>query len=397
MQAVERQSQAYRLLTEIALRTDQDPYSAFVLWQAYRARQAARRPIDFEPVAGVAARDRVTKWSRGLPNETFVSLARLPEGLVVWLLDDERFECRWLQATPEWAAAQIESLVRKCADSASDPSAVETEAKALADALFEPIRPYLRSGRTLVVDADASLARAPFAVLFAAEQAPLVRSAGLVEYFMRSATPALQPSHSSLGLAYAPSLTPAWERLYPPLPDAAQEADEVSRGFGRVVRLQGAALTPTAFSRLFASTEVVHFAGHGSGDSGDGALLLSPEVAGRPFSGLLTSSQMARQDAQRCQIAVLSACSTGAGEENGPVNPESLVRVLLNSGARRVVASQWNVDSASTRRLMASFYRRMNEGSFPAQALADAAAEIRADPRKRHPYYWASFQMFGYR
>ena len=123
----------------------------------------------------------------------------------------------------------------------------------------------------LVVDADASLARAPFAVLLGAGRAPLVRSAGLVEYFARAATPALQPLHASLGLAYAPSLTPAWEKLYPPISDAAQEADDVSRGFGRVVRLQGAALTPSAFSRLFATTEVVHFAGHGSGDSGDGS------------------------------------------------------------------------------------------------------------------------------
>jgi CHAT domain-containing protein len=60
-------------------------------------------------------------------------------------------------------------------------------------------------------------------------------------------------------------------------------------------------------------------------------------------------------------------------------------------GARRVLATQWTVDDASTAALMARFYAGVTSGQRPTQALRQAQrALIEAYP---HPYHWAAFTL----
>ena len=94
---------------------------------------------------------------------------------------------------------------------------------------------------------------------------------------------------------------------------------------------------------------------------------------------------------------VLSACSSGTGERYGLVNPDSLVRAFLHAGAGRVLATSWNADSASAASLAHSFYAKMLAGSEPAEALRGAARELRRNAATAHPYYWAGYQLFGYK
>lgn len=396
MMAASRQAEAYRLLAEIQLSVENDPYAAFLSWQAYRALQSSRSPAMFAPAKGREAEARVLEWGRRLREETLLSLAELPGGPVIWALDDQGLSHARLRVDAVSMRARADVLLRKCADPASNAAQLERSAHAMYQEVFGPVGARLRAGRTVVLDADSLLARMPFALLFGAEGRAIVRSGGLAEYLERAGPSSIRLAESHLLLAYSPLVLPEMARLYPALPDAAREADDVAKYFSRVTRLTGKAATPAALSRWFAAADVFHFSGHGSSDSGNGALVLSAEDGSRPFSGFLMASHMRQQDGRRCQLAVLSACGTAAGERDGPVNPDSLVRSILNAGARRVVAAQWNVDAAATRRLMASFYQQMSYGSPAAKALQEAAAQIRAQPAASHPYYWAAFQVFGY-
>jgi CHAT domain-containing protein len=72
-----------------------------------------------------------------------------------------------------------------------------------------------------------------------------------------------------------------------------------------------------------------------------------------------------------------------------------LTRALQYAGARSIVASRWPVADESTRRLMVALHRKLREGMAKDQALRQAMREVRDDPEKAHPYYWAPFFLLG--
>jgi len=93
---------------------------------------------------------------------------------------------------------------------------------------------------------------------------------------------------------------------------------------------------------------------------------------------------------------VLSACQTALGRE---IRGEGLIgptRGFMYAGARRVVASLWEVDDESTAQLMKTFYRSMlRDGRRPAEALRAAQLELSRDRRWSAPFYWAGFVLQG--
>jgi len=109
----------------------------------------------------------------------------------------------------------------------------------------------------------------------------------------------------------------------------------------------------------------------------------------------MTSEKISNLDMRGMQLAVLSACSSGAGEQFGAVNLDSLVRGFLNAGAVRVVAARWNVHSETASEIMRMFYEAVLNQKRPAEALREAVLQVRKNPSLKHPYYWASFQVFG--
>ena len=68
------------------------------------------------------------------------------------------------------------------------------------------------------------------------------------------------------------------------------------------------------------------------------------------------------------------------------------------AGARSVVVSQWQVNSASTSQLMKNFYQAMAreedlKGIDKSRALREASLRLMKDRRYRHPFYWAGFVL----
>jgi CHAT domain-containing protein len=123
------------------------------------------------------------------------------------------------------------------------------------------------------------------------------------------------------------------------------------------------------------------------------------------------------------RLLTLSACSTGKNytSRNG-VEMDSLGMVAQQKEAEAVLATLWDVNDASTSRLMSDFYARWlkdpaaGKGEALRQAqLAllnsatgvtdersqrgfEAATENPAAPaqsRYSHPYYWAPFVLIG--
>lgn len=197
-----------------------------------------------------------------------------------------------------------------------------------------------------------------------------------------------------------------------PLPGTAVEAREIEE----VLRAGGT--TVEVLQRLDAEEQrvreslgrgprLVHFATHGVVEEGSNELLAAlvltpPPGTAEPTTdsdGLLQLFEIYALNLP-ADLVVLSACQTHRGRRLDGEGVFALSRGFLAAGARRVIASQWPVDDASTAVLMRELYRRMVPGGGLAegrvsQALRDAKRALRADPRWQSPYYWGGFVMIG--
>jgi CHAT domain-containing protein/Tfp pilus assembly protein PilF len=186
------------------------------------------------------------------------------------------------------------------------------------------------------------------------------------------------------------------------LPSSQKEADTI------------AALVPSeqVFKALgFAATKAavtgggldrfrkLHFATHGLLDSRhpelSGLVLSQYDQQGQKHDGVLRLSDIydLRLDAD---LVVLSACRTALGKEVRGEGLIGLTRGFMYAGAARVLATLWSIEDQPTADLMASFYRGMlRQGLSPAAALRRAQLEMRRNPGRQSPYYWAGFSLQG--
>ncbi|WP_391540778.1 CHAT domain-containing protein [Halomicronema hongdechloris] len=70
-----------------------------------------------------------------------------------------------------------------------------------------------------------------------------------------------------------------------------------------------------------------------------------------------------------------------------------LSRSLITAGVPSVIVSLWAVPDAPTADLMTEFYRQLQQGQSPAQALRQAMLTIQQ--KHPNPRDWAGFTLLG--
>jgi CHAT domain-containing protein len=95
-------------------------------------------------------------------------------------------------------------------------------------------------------------------------------------------------------------------------------------------------------------------------------------------------------------LTVFSACSTGKKEEGWNHGMGDIVATLASLGVPDVVATRWEIDSASAVPMMDGFYAGLAKGLTVPEALRAARQALIRDPRYRHPYYWAAWYASGW-
>jgi CHAT domain-containing protein/tetratricopeptide (TPR) repeat protein len=143
----------------------------------------------------------------------------------------------------------------------------------------------------------------------------------------------------------------------------------------------------------------LHFATHGVLDTLhpelSGLVLSLYDEHGQPLDGVLRLNDIYNLRLG-ADLVVLSACRTALGKEWRGEGLIGLTRGFMYAGAARVLASLWSVEDQATAELMGNFYRGMlREGLSPAAALRKAQLEMRRDPKRKSPYYWAGFSLQG--
>ncbi len=114
--------------------------------------------------------------------------------------------------------------------------------------------------------------------------------------------------------------------------------------------------------------------------------------------GRLTLERINELDFRGIELVTLSACQTalgGATSDDGR-ELEALSAIVQRRGAKRVVASLWQVEDKSTAMLMRAMYNAFVAApTDAAAALRQAQLSVRANPAYAHPYYWAGFVASG--
>ncbi len=162
--------------------------------------------------------------------------------------------------------------------------------------------------------------------------------------------------------------------------------------------LLGAEATVPALLQRAADHSIVHVAGHAIVNAQKPSrsyLLLAPSEGN---SGVLDAEDLLSLKLDRTRLFILSACSSAGGLPVGPEGVAPFVRPLLAAGVPAVIGSLWDVDDATTEKLMVSFHRHYQKGSEAAVAMRDAQLELLKDnnPGLRSVLAWASFQVIGH-
>jgi CHAT domain-containing protein len=114
--------------------------------------------------------------------------------------------------------------------------------------------------------------------------------------------------------------------------------------------------------------------------------------------GKLTLENVGSLDFRGIELVTLSACQTalgGATTDDGR-ELEALSALVQRRGARRVVASLWQVEDVSTAALMRTMYTAFAaKPSDAAGALRNAQLALRSERAYAHPYFWAGFVASG--
>ena len=193
----------------------------------------------------------------------------------------------------------------------------------------------------------------------------------------------------------------------PPAGDARADAEVRAIGKlygpGAATVLTGAAATERRWKQEAPQYRILHIATHGILNPRNplfSYLQLGPDAAGGE-DGMLEAHEIMDLDL-RAELAILSACDTARGQVRDGEGIVGMSWAMMMAGTPSMLASQWQVDSASTMQLMVAFHRafegRVKAGEpikGKAAALRDAMLELSHTPEYRHPFYWSAFQLLG--
>jgi len=383
---------AYRALVEAELHDN--PRQAFADWEWYKgAALRAQGPRIPNHSTGTAvflpsADDKRLTFMDSGNGTALLSFVLFPNGYAIWVSNGSVLKEKWVPLKESDLSSQVAEFAEYCSDPHSDASRIRSEGGALYRELILPVEPWISGARHLVVEPDGALKGLPVGLLvdsqgvYLGDRYAVTVSPGM-EY-LNEARRWTGVSPASSAFILGDTKVPGWT----PLPDASQEAYNVASEFSHPHLITEGTSSQWELSEKAAQADVFHFSGHAE------TSVASAGLVSASF-GVLDKSQLDAFSRGRTELAVLSACSSARGTGGHFDDGDSMVRRLMGAHIPDVVASRWEVDSGSTAMLMKVFYFELLSGKPASDALGAAMRRVRGQPEYSHPYYWASFSVFG--
>lgn len=266
-------------------------------------------------------------------------------------------------------------------------------AQQLYDWLVRPLEADLAPLRidTLVFVPDGALRTIPMAALHDGKQF-------LVSKYALAITPGLnltdpRPINRENTKMLAVGVTEPVQG-FPPLPAVAAELKVLQSLFGSTT-LVNEDFSVSNFEKQLKDEPftIVHIASHGQfgGDVEKTFLLTFDDKLTMDRLDRLVGLLRFRDDP--LELLTLSACDTAAGDDRAALG---LAGVAIKAGARSAVATLWNINDPVSAKVVAEFYRELQDPSISrAIALQRAQVKMLTDPRYEHPGFWSPFLLIN--
>jgi CHAT domain-containing protein len=212
----------------------------------------------------------------------------------------------------------------------------------------------------------------------------------------------LLSSHRRSKSAHSPAKTllligdPKLPSQFPLLTHAGEEVKLIEQRFGSndETVLSGQSASPTAYFQAGPEGYAyIHFATHGTASRVsplDSAIVLSGD--GKSYN-LYARDIAARK--LNARLVTISACDSAGSRIYSADGLVGLSWAFLRAGAHQVIAALWEVNDASTPKMMDTLYSGIQAGEEPSVALRGAKlALLRSQSVYSRPYYWASFVLY---
>jgi len=382
------QGQIYRDLLELKLKSE-TPEQAFSWSEWYRGASLRTSAADDSPSQQLPLSDITSHIP---PATALISYILLKDSIAAFVIHDGNLRLATLALPVDLEALALRFL-EGCADPSSNSDLLNAQGRRLYNLLVAPLQSDLQDATALRIEADGILDRVPFDLLQGpdghnlGDRFQITFSPGSA-YALHSNSGSPSETFSPASIALIVVASGAGDPSLPVLPGASEEGAEVASHFLQPTLISGSAISRNDVLQNFRAAQVFHFAGHAAAVGNRVGLLLGPEA-------VLSSRDLVASQPRNLKLAVLSGCDTANGAEGSFADVNSLARTLAAAGVPQIVASRWRVDSVATRQLMNAFYSNLMSGQSPADSLRTASFAIRKVQRYQHPYYWASFAIFG--
>ena len=387
----------YAELAGVWLAQERPGNEILALWERYRLRILGK-PV---PACTNARLDCLTSevdraLDRVFSSRQLIGQIVLRDRILLYASNGTRVD--WSQnriGQPDLASA-VALLSRVASSSSSSQASIDQAANRVGDLLLDGGRLLAQPSGEVFIEADPLLGNLPWACVETAA-GPIGLDSALEEL------PSLLLDEGARAIASHPRRAQGSPLVVgasiaagdePSLPEVLREARLVAGKSSEPDLLLGAAATEPRVLAHLQSTPLIHFAGHAGQFDGETRLLLAPSgVPGdQPY---LDQALFRRNPPKAARLAVFSACSTGKREEGWDHGMGDIVDTLASLGVPEVVATRWQIDSASAVPMMDAFYRGLSNGLSVPQALTAARQSLIRDARYKHPYYWAAYYASG--
>jgi CHAT domain-containing protein/lipopolysaccharide biosynthesis regulator YciM len=342
---------------------------------------------------------------------------------------------------------EVDHAIQALRQALRDPQRKDTQplARALDEAVMQPVRALLDDATQLLISPDGELNLVPFAALVDERGRYLVQrysftylTSGRDLLRMQStresksgplivANPTFgEPATLQTVAGGTNNTSMRWpaDNYFAPLAATENEARSIQSLFPDATLLTGVKATETAVKQV-AAPRILHLATHGffvpdapavgrdlavpraASRLGPAAAIENPLLrSGLAFAGanlrndngddgILTALEASGLNLWGTKLVVLSACDTGVGEVRTGEGVYGLRRAFTLAGAESLVMSLWPISDFTTRTLMTRYYQNLKAGMGRGDALRQVQLDMLKKDPKLHPFYWANFIQSG--
>jgi tetratricopeptide (TPR) repeat protein len=346
-------------------------------------RRRVRELVD-SPTArwrGTGPEELVSDVQSALPAGTaLVEYRVLRDGIIAWVVTPDHFETFVLPSA--------------LADVITAADNVQSSASFLYDALIRPLEPAVAGAKALLVVPDDELEHVAFSALhdgargrslLVAYATAITPSAAL---FVRSRARWRERStgHEQVLVVKAA----AGGTGVAALPDAAGEAESITRLYRDARIVDGSVATASSLLREFEEATILQFAGHTVADTDPSSRALR---LGESPLARLTMEDIADAVMPKMRLVYLSACETDSGPVLKSEGSITIARSFFAAGVPLVVGTLWPIDDGAARLAARIFHERLLRGDTPAESLRQAQLVLMHDGVPFRD--WASLRLIG--